>query len=306
MSETEGPAGVKSARRSREAPAARWCFTLNNPTDEEKAQIAGIADEKVKYLIVGEEVGDSGTPHLQGFINLRAKVRLQGLKQLLGPRAHCEKARGTDEDNKKYCGKDGKLLVEKGEPHCKGKRTDLANAVRILLEEKSLAAVAAALPEVYVRNHRGLAQLLLDHPAMQMKRAWKSDVTVWVGPPGVGKSRACLDMCPDAYWKPRGKWWDGYNGHKVVILDDFYGWLPFDDLLRLLDRYPLTVETKGGTRAFLAEKILITSNKLPNEWYSDEFSNKDALYRRINKILWWDGKEFVPPPHFVFPNKIDY
>nr|WEY37187.1 replication-associated protein [Circovirus ialtag] len=306
MAEAEGPAGGKT-RRPREAPAARWCFTLNNPTEEEKDQIKSIEEAKVKYLIVGCEVGAGGTPHLQGFINLRAKVRLQGLKQLLGPRAHCEKARGTDEDNKKYCSKDGDLLVEKGEPCFKGKRTDLSKAVEILLTEKSLAAVAAAMPEVYVRNFRGLGQLLLDHPGMQSKRAWKSEVIVWVGPPGVGKSRACLDMSGDAaYWKPRGKWWDGYNGHEIVVIDDFYGWLPFDDVLRLLDRYPLTVETKGGTRAFLAKKILITSNKLPHEWYSDEIANKDALYRRINEIKWWDGVRFGAPPYVAFPYKINY
>lgn len=306
MAAEEGPAGVKSKRRPREAPAARWCFTLNNPTDEEKEAIRNIPEEKVKYLIVGMETGAAGTPHLQGFINLVTKVRLNGVKEMVGPRAHCEKARGTDEDNKKYCSKDGNLLVEKGEPSFQGKRSDLSAAVKILLAEKSLSAVAAAMPEVYVRNHRGLAQLLMDHPSMQIKRAWKTHVTVWAGPPGVGKSRACCDMFPDAYWKPRGKWWDGYNGHSEVIIDDFYGWLPFDDLLRLLDRYPLTVETKGGTRAFLAKTIMITSNKLPNEWYSDEISNKDALYRRINELKWWDGKEFVPPPQFVFPHRINY
>lgn len=59
------------------------------------------------------------------------------------------------------------------------------------------------------------------------------------------------------------KWWDGYNGQSVVIIDDFryasvgdVGGLSY--LLRLLDRYDSKVEIKGGCRAFLAEHVIIT------------------------------------------------
>ena len=69
-------------------------------------------------------------------------------------------------------------------------------------------------------------------------------VTVYViqGPTGTGKSKYCMDNFKDAYWKQRSNWWDCYNNHGVVIIDEFYGWLPFDLLLRICDRYPLMVE----------------------------------------------------------------
>ncbi|QNS17422.1 replication-associated protein [Sonfela circovirus 2] len=276
----------------------RWAFTLNNPTDEEKSLVRSWEPTQVKYLIAGEEVGDKGTPHLQGFVNLVKKARLSTLKKKL-PRAHFEKAKGTDADNKKYCSKEGKVLIELGEPCKSGQRSDLQSAVDVLLKERSLGAVAAAAPEVYVKYYRGLAQLLTDHPDVTSRRSWKTEVSVFVGPPGTGKSRECLKLAPDGYWKPRGKWWCGYNRQEDVIMDDFYGWLPYDDLLRVMDRYPLKVETKGGTRDFLAKRLFITSNRFPHEWYNPEIVT-DALYRRINvlKVFDFDGSRDPLPCEF--------
>ena len=35
------------------------------------------------------------------------------------------------------------------------------------------------------------------------------------------------DVFTDAYWKPpNSKWWDNYAQEDVVIIDEFYGWLP--------------------------------------------------------------------------------
>jgi len=94
---------------------------------------------------------------------------------------------------------------------------------------------------------------------------------VFQGPTGTGKSKECEEKYPKAYWKPRGQWWDGYCGQETVIIDDFYGWLPFDLILRLCDRYPLHVETKGGTVHFVAKKIIFTTNALPTTWYKNVY-----------------------------------
>ena len=47
---------------------------------------------------------------------------------------------------------------------------------------------------------------------------------MWVlwGPSGTGKSRFVAKRWPKAFWKsPEAKWWDGYAGQEVVVLDDF-------------------------------------------------------------------------------------
>ena len=51
------------------------------------------------------------------------------------------------------------------------------------------------------------------------------------------------------------KWWDNYAQEEIIILDEFYGWLPYCEMLRLLDRYPCQVETKGGSINFAPNKI---------------------------------------------------
>ncbi|ATP66716.1 Rep [Circovirus rongeur] len=299
-------AQILQQRLVKQGARGRWCFTINNYTAEEEQAVIALAGE-AKYLICGREVGENGTPHLQGFVNLKKKKRFAAMKEALGGRCHLEPARGDDCSNKDYCSKGGDILIEEGVPQRERQRTDLKQACELVTQGGDIRHVARDYPEVFVRYHRGLLALQLYHPDLCLPRQWKTEVFVYVGPPGVGKSRIVQAKAPIGYWKPRGKWWDGYHGNSDVILDDFYGWLPFDDLLRMCDRYPLTVETKGGTTQFLAKRIFITSNKSPSEWYSDEITNKDALYRRLTELHMWTGTCFEhPPPRVMWNHKINY
>ena len=95
-------------------------------------------------------------------------------------------------------------------------------------------------------------------------------------PTGSGKSRAAWEEHPDAYSKdPNTKWWDGYNSQDTVILDDYRPSkeLPFNQLLRMMDRYPLTVEIKGGSVNFCPRLIVVTTSKNIRE----TFANLDWL-----------------------------
>lgn len=44
-----------------------WCFTVNNYTAEE---IVAVKSLEYKYLVIGFEVGEEGTPHLQCYVEL--------------------------------------------------------------------------------------------------------------------------------------------------------------------------------------------------------------------------------------------
>ncbi|AZA07503.1 replication protein [Bat circovirus] len=308
-------------KRSGPPPAKRWVFTLNNPSPKEIDHIRGQDMNMFDYLVCGEEgMGEGKTPHLQGFANFSKKKTFNQVKKIFGSRCHIEKAKGTDKDNKQYCTKEGNVVVEAGAPRSGGQRTDLSSAVSTVLESGSLRAVAESHPVQFVSYHRGLSELL-KVAGKAKARDWKTSVHVIIGPPGCGKSKwACNFAEPETtFWKaPRNKWWDGYCGQEVVILDDFYGWLPYDDLLRLCDRYPLTVETKGGTVPFLASTILITSNKVPQEWYSSEsVPAAEALFRRITTLQLWkttttpsmeSEEKFVTldPPCEEFPYEINF
>ena len=112
--------------------AKNWCFTLNNHTQHERESIATLGSlPAVKYLIVGRETGDNGTPHLQGYIQLAQRRRLTGptgVRNLLGlERAHFEVARGSPKQASDYCKKDGDF-DEYGElQETQGRRSDWDN-----------------------------------------------------------------------------------------------------------------------------------------------------------------------------------
>ena len=108
-----GGGNTNSPPKKQISPAKRWCFTLNNYTSSD-IDAFKFHSSKYKKCIIGEEVGESGTPHLQGYINFNTKLRPLSLFKDLG--AHFEKARGSDSDNFKYCSKDGKVCFSCGFP----------------------------------------------------------------------------------------------------------------------------------------------------------------------------------------------
>jgi len=135
--------------------------------------------------------------------------------------------------------------------------------------------------DVYVRYYMSLTRIRNDHlRPVGLERETK----VFWGTTGTGKSRTAWEEAGlDAYAKdPRTKWWCGYRGEKHVIFDEFRGSIDIAHLLRWLDRYPVRVEVKGGTYPLFAERIWITSNIHPRQWYPDlDSATLDALLRRL-------------------------
>lgn len=98
----------------------RWCFTLNNFVPDNEDTLKAIPHV---YLVYGKETGESGTPHLQGFIIFKSNKRLAGLTKII--QAHWSIARTDSVSCSNYCKKDGEFH-ESGElPSNGGKRSDL-------------------------------------------------------------------------------------------------------------------------------------------------------------------------------------
>lgn len=103
-----------------------WCFTLNNYDETELDSIRqSLSKEEIRYAIFGKEVGENGTPHLQGYVSFKTRKRLKPVKKVVGERAHVEVAKGNESQNRTYCSKADPEPEEFGIPSHPGKRNDL-------------------------------------------------------------------------------------------------------------------------------------------------------------------------------------
>ena len=275
---------------ARGSSAKRWCFTLNNYSPEEEAVVQSFIVEKCSYGIYGREVGESGTPHLQGFVCLQTKSRLSQLKSGLSERAHFELARGTPADSRLYCSKEGSTF-EHGV--CPGKSSTRRTRDEIALEfERSVAEEGSGI-ESFKDNNPGAYffsghTLLRNYLGLRRPRDRPNVGCRWFfGVPGIGKSKLAHELLPDAFIKePRTKWWTGYRLERTCIVDDLAPkGISLSHFLTWLDRYKCWVETKGGMAPLYVETWIITSNFHPSAVYKLEDGSEhpqiEALLRRI-------------------------
>jgi len=266
------------------------CFTLNNYTDDEVANLRLLpGGGALKYLVFQFEIGENGTHHVQGYAYAKDAKSLASWKTLISPRSHIERARGTPEQCRDYCTKEetrqpGTEPFIWGELPEQGKRTDLDGVFALIKEGKSESEILEADPTSFIKYTNGIKRAMVLHAPL---RSWKTTVFWWHGSTGSGKSREAFERFPEAYWKPpASKWWDGYDGQQTVIIDDYRRDLcTFGELLRLFDRYPFYVETKGGTRSFVARQIVVTSPRSPRDtWQGRADEDLGQLERRIEEV----------------------
>ncbi|ARO38304.1 replicase [Circovirus sp.] len=264
----------------------KFVFTWNNYTEDDIVKVKEFLTNNCKYGIFGKEIAPTtGTPHLQGYANLIKPMRFSTIKKRLHNGIHIEKAAGSDIDNQRYCSKAGEIF-ETGNPQSQGKRNDLQSVVDTIQSGTTdIKSLASKHPTTFIKYFRGIKEYLRSVVPIQ-PRFFKTEVYYYVGLPGTGKSRTALEEArahaeDSIYYKPRGLWWDGYQQQKCVIIDDFYGWIKYDEMLKIMDRYPYQVQVKGGFEEFTTEKLWITTNVDTDFLYKFEGYNTAAFDRRI-------------------------
>lgn len=283
-----------------------WVFTVNNPetiqlmVDIMLVPLQPWSWPGCVFCVYQAELGERGTLHYQGYVEFQNPRLMAGVKLLPGlTGAHLEVRRGSAQQAADYASKDDTRYSGPwtwgvmSEPQ--GKRNDLLS-IKTDVDE---GALEAALWESHFPTMVRYGKAIMKYA--QFKRAprtWATKLITLVGPTGCGKTRWCHENFPGLYKQPPGKWWDGYDGHEVVLFDEMNGGrFKFTELLQLLDRYPTKVEVKGGMVEFVPKLILMTSNHVPSSWYNntvDEW-NASPLRRR----LYEDGNHvyFAGEPH---------
>lgn len=276
-------------KRKKEGPADRsraFTFTLNNYTPEETDDIRKLV---YKYLVFGREVGEQGTPHLQGYIYFANAKTLSAAIKAFPRRAHLEIARDTATGNHKYCTKDGDFEEfgvrpltdkEKGEEE----KQRYKNAWD-LAKEGNIEDID---PDIRVRLYGTLKKIRADYLPIP-KAQDKMDFHWYVGPAGCGKTRMVRTHNPVHYLKdPNTKWWDGYVDQPCVIIEDYDK--KCDPMLqqmlkRWADHYPFAAEIKGGSMNIRPPRIIVTSNyTLRDVFGHDEPGLLMPLLRRFKQL----------------------
>jgi len=259
-----------------------WVFTLNNPESDPVL-------EDYAYLVY--QIEQETTVHVQGYVVFNSRKRFTTVKRML-PTAHLERRRGTHLEAKAYCMKtetriDGPYEFGDDTPFIstnQGKRSDLSD-IKILLDSgATLAVVADTHFASFLRYEKGFRSYML---LKSVKRTQPPVVQVYWGETNLGKSRRALWLATQRgafYMKMKSDNWDGYMGEPTVIINDFYGWLPYDEMLRLLDRYAHQVNCKFGTINFNSPFIIFTSNKHPSQWYDNTKCPYEPLARRLTLV----------------------
>ncbi|AXH73056.1 MAG: putative viral replication protein [Circoviridae sp.] len=291
--------------------AKNWCFTLNNYTETDIEQLRSLKDhEHVQYIIFGKEKGEQGTEHLQGYISFKKKKRFNFVKEAVSNKAHIEVAKGNARQNREYCSKDGAHEEHGTLPNGQGHRSDLDHAADLCRQGKRLREIAEQAPSAFIRYGSGISKLQFYH--RPDRRTATPDIHTFWGPTGTGKTRRVHEFLDkdELYIHSGERWFDGYDGHKAVLFDDFDGsWFKITYLLKLLDRYIFPVPIKGAHTWWYPDHIYITSNINPEDWYpTAKQEHKDALLRRLKefgKIIHITQLE-DPVPKKVEPQKTQH
>lgn len=95
-------------------PAIKWVWVLNNYTDEEECSILLILQQKCRYFLYSKEVGEQGTPHLQGYLEFYEKSRPLTVFKNVCNRINFQKAIADRPAQYKYITKSGPIVNSKG------------------------------------------------------------------------------------------------------------------------------------------------------------------------------------------------
>lgn len=275
-----------------------YSFTVNNYSQQTIDQLTDLYSKNqdvIRYLVFGKEVGEKGTPHLQGHIDLLREMSISALQKLT--QKFVEKHFTylpmiiSADHSRGYAKKDGDF-TELGSPPEQGKRTDLTGCMDYCREnpDTPLVQLYEMFPSVFSRYASFIDKYrLMIHRQPTLHWTYPPNMFVF-GPPGTGKSRYFQCMS-SLYRKDANKWWCGYQNERNVLIED----VDPESCRRMarffkiwLDRYPFTAQVKGSAIVIRPERVFITSNYSIDNLFS--YTDALAIKRRVIEYEHFGGK----------------
>ena len=210
---------------------------------------------------------------------------MSAVKKIM-PRAHLEPRKGSVDQAVEYCKKEGDFEERGEKPKSQKEKGEMEKKrwkrVLELAEAGDYETLKEEEPGVWCLHEEKLRKKKKTKPEALSSAPGEKLHEWYYGVPGSGKSHKARMEHPGAYIKRKNKWWDGYEGEEVVIIEE---WSP-DDKLSLqnlkewADKWPFGAERKGGYMIIRPKKIIVTSNYHPNDC-CERAEDSMALARRF-------------------------
>lgn len=255
-----------------------YCFTVNNYTEQTEEDLAAL---ECRYICYGKEIAPTtGTPHLQGYVSFANAKSFSSVQKLM-PGAHLTVARGTAEENRAYCSKEGDFK-ERGDKPKDAKKAGKAywDDVKEMLTQGRMKELPPQLLAAHFSNLQRMQNLYMKTP-----EPIDGCCGTWLwGPTGTGKSHRAREMAPNAYMKPANKWWDKYQWEDDVILEEIAPeHVVLAHHLKLwADKWPFAAEIKGSMLTIRPRRIIVTSNYHPYDIWKERPEDLLAIERRFD------------------------
>lgn len=268
----------KHVKKQRKVIITDW-MTEDQDQEAALARWAALKQSQIRYMVYQVEQGKTEKPHIQGFIHFQNPVALSTIKSRLASKSIHVEWVINDEAAAGYCAKEegrlwGPAEVGTKPDYAKKKVNPTEELAAMVKNGLTNAQIAEEAPWAILRHSRGIAELRYAHLESRASSFRTVEVILLTGDAGTGKTAYAIAQSEKngGYFKPdlskKDIWFNGYQGQKNLILDDFRGKsTSFDNLLRLLDGHKLELPIKGGHTYALWERVWITSNQTPEEWY---------------------------------------
>ena len=274
-----------------------FCFTYFS--DDANALIL---NDDIRYLAYGVELcPTTGKQHYQSFMTMKNQYTFSSmkkyLKKWLGVDCHFEMMAGSLSENEDYCSKDGQF-TELGAKAKQGQRTDLIDLkTDIFSGNVTVDNIACDNPNIYHQYGRTLSKI----EDIYLRSKFRTEMTIGIwyyGDTGVGKSHKAFEgFTPSTHYVfPNDNgWWDGYTQQETIIINDFRGDMPYNELLQLVDKWPHTVRRRcREPMPFTSKFVIITSSLPPEEIYKNR-NEKDKIEQLLRRFT-VTKLDAQPPP----------
>lgn len=282
--------------------ARKFVFTINNFTQGDVDRILGL---NCTACVCAREVGAGGTRHLQGAVVFADAKSFSAVQKRLrppgSPGCFTEVMKGTWTKQLVYCGKGSQSHAEYEldgingahygqnvdivrqdayvERPGQGARTDIVpfrDAIKRgssdleLIDEHPM--MVAKFPRFIgtVRNAVAAESVVQLPPGSKRLGMW-----IWSRDGDMGKTSWVMDRFPQVFEKSSNKWWDGYSGQKVVLIDDpspMWASHLMSYLKNWCNEKPFIGEVKGTYMHVRFEQIYVCCNTPPDEYFGAHFA----------------------------------